>query len=308
MIVTITPNPSVDISYFLDNFVAGEVNRIDREIKVAGGKGINVAKVCHILGSKVVTSGFLGGSGGNFIESQLKSINLEGKFVNIEGETRSSIAINDNNKTTEMREKGPFIDEEAQNKFFELIKELSKESDIFSCSGSLPQGIDVDFYDKLIDILKGKKFILDTSEKGLRHVVLESKVKPFAIKPNIDEIRQLVGSKVDSMSYLEILKLDELKDIPVVVISLGKDGAVAKFHDKYYEAKVPKIEAVNPVGSGDSSIAGLLYGFENNLSNEEIIKCSMACGVLNTLEEKIGHIDINKFENTKNQIEVSEIK
>ena len=158
-----------------------------------------------------------------------------------------------------------------------------------------------------MDILSDKKFILDTSEEGLRYVVFESETKPYAIKPNIDEIRQLVGDKVDNMSYLEILKLEEFASIPVVIISLGKDGCVARFNDKFYEAKVPVIQAVNPVGSGDSSIAGLLYGLENNLSNEDVLKCSMACGVLNTLEEKIGHIDIDKFEDTKNKIEVREL-
>lgn len=307
MIVTITPNPSVDISYFLSKFELGQAHRIDKEVKDPGGKGINVAKVAHILGSKLATTGFLGGSSGKFISNALKEMKLDARFIEIDGETRSSIAINDGTKTTELREKGPFIDEDSLEEFFKLVENLKSESDIFSCSGSLPLGLDVNFYDKLMEILADKKFILDTSEAGLKHVVFESKHKPYAIKPNIDEIRQLVGDKVDNISYIEILKLEELSSIPVVIISLGKDGCVARFEDKFYEAKVPVIQAVNPVGSGDSSIAGLLYGLEKELSNEEILKSSMACGVLNTLEEKIGHINIDKFEETKDKIVVKEL-
>lgn len=302
MIITITPNPSVDISYFLNNFELGKAHRIEKMSKVPGGKGINVAKVLHILGTDVICSGFLGGSSGKYIQNSLEDMNIKSKFITIDGETRSSIAIMDKENTTEIREKGPIVTDESLSKFLQEIKQLKENNSYFSCSGSLPQGLDISFYDKLMEELKGKYFILDTSEEGLRHVVFESKNKPYAIKPNIDEIRQLFGDKIDEMTYLDILKLDKLKDIEIVIISLGKDGAVAKIKNKFYEAKVPKITAINPVGSGDSSIAGLLYGLENNLSNEEILKTSMACGVLNTLEEKIGYINIDNFEDIKNKI------
>lgn len=309
MIVSITPNPSIDISYFIDDFSVGKVHRVAKLNKVAGGKGINVAKVLNILGANVICSGFLGKNGSDFIKEGLNKFNIKNNFISVDGQTRSSLAINDPTigTSTEIRENGPKVNDRDLNKFLSYINKLNDNTNIFSCSGSLPQGLDENFFDELLNATSGKQLVLDTSGQGLRHIVFESKLKPTAIKPNVDEIRDLFGNKIDSMSYKDILKLNQLKNIPIVIISLGKDGCVAKFYDKFYECKVPRINAINPVGSGDASLAGLCYGLENKLNPEECLKYSMACGVLNTLEEKIGFINIDKLQEMKNKVTVKEL-
>ena len=309
MIITITPNPAIDIAYFIDDFQIDNIHKVSRIFKTAGGKGLNVSKVLKILGSDLVATGFLGGNSGNYIKDQLDKREIKYNFTNTNGETRTAYTINDNKNstTTEIREAGPIISDSENEKFFEFLASTNDENKIYTCSGSLPNGLDKNFYDRLLETLKGNKVIIDTSGENLRHIVFDSKNKPFAIKPNIDEIRDLFGDEVDKMSDKEILSLDSFNQIPIVVVSLGKDGCIAKFGTKQYKCIVPVIEAINPVGSGDSSIAGLAYGIDNNLSNQEVLKYSMACGVLNALEEEIGYINIDNLENIMEKIEVKEI-
>lgn len=309
MIISITPNPSIDISYFIDHFQQGQVHRVYNMAKVPGGKGLNVAKVLHILGAQTKCTGFIGGSGGEYIVQGLSELGISSEFIPIQGETRSCLAINDlkNGKTTEIRENGPTVQKQDIDHLIQYLTASKPNIDLFSCSGSLPAGLDHTFFDVLLEHLKDKITVLDVSGDNLRHVVLKCKEKPTAIKPNIDELRDLFEEEVDTMSYLSLLQHPVFIDIPIVILSLGKEGCIAKMYRQFYECHVPDIQAVNPVGSGDASLAGLCYGLEKRLPNEEILKLSMSCGVLNAMEEKIGHIDINQLEQMKDQIHVREI-
>lgn len=306
MILTITPNPSLDISYFIDNLKIGEANRVKKLIKTAGGKGINVSKVLNQLGSDVLATGFIGGANGIYIKNAMDELNINSNFTTIKGETRLSLTISHDSQITEIREAGPFISKNELDSFLDDLKNINN-ANVVSCSGSLPIGLGLEFFDLLLEIFNDKKFIIDTSGEMLKYIVLESKNKPYAIKPNIDEIKDILGDIGEDISYSDILKKDIFKNIPIVIISLGKDGAVAKINEKIYTCSVPKIEAVNPVGSGDSSIAGLCYAIDNNMEDEEILKLSMTCGVLNAMEENIGYINVENLNEIKNKIEVEKI-
>lgn len=309
MIITITPNPAIDVAYFIEDFRIDNIHKVSKIFKSAGGKGLNVSKVLKILGSEILATGFLGGNSGNYIKQELDKIGIKHNFIATSGETRTTYSINDNvnSTTTEIREAGPTISESENEEFFEYLDSTNNQNNIYICSGSLPNGLKTEFYDRLLEVLDSNKVIIDTSGANLRHIVFDSVKNPYAIKPNIDEIKDLFGEEVKSMSKKEILSLETFKDIHIVIVSLGKDGCIAKFGDKFYECSVPKIDAINPVGSGDSSIAGLAYSINNNLSDVDTLKYSMACGVLNALEEEIGHINIDNLEETLNKIVVKEI-
>lgn len=303
MIITITPNPSVDISYFMDELNLNQTNKCEKIVKTAGGKGINVSKVLKILETDILATGFLGGENGKYIEKELNKTMMSTNFVTINGDTRSSLSICHGNQITEIRETGPFVDDKSKNELISILERNVSNADVICCSGSLPKGLDINFLKDLLEITKDKKFVLDASGDNLRKIVLETEIKPYAIKPNIDEIKDIFP-KFSNMSYIEILKLEELKNIPIVIISLGKDGCVAKFNDNFYRCDVPKINAINPVGSGDSSIAGLCYAIQNNYSDDQTLKLSMALGVLNALEEEVGYVNIKRLNETINMIKV----
>lgn len=310
-ILTLTLNPSVDISYPLNHLELDTVNRVSTTRKTAGGKGLNVARVIAQLGQKVAGSGFLGGDLGNFIAKKLSGDNIENWFMQISGETRNCIAIlHDDGKQTEILESGPEITATEADDFLDHLEKYLDQIDLMTISGSLPKGLPTDFYSKLIELADrhGVQTLLDSSGEPLLKS-LTSLHRPYLIKPNQDEIAQIAGQKIDDLDQLKKILLETplLSSIPWVVVSLGKDGAMAKAGMDLFYAKIPKINAVNPVGSGDSTVAGLAYALNKKADVEDVLKTAMTTGILNTLNAKTGCIDASLFENYYSQIVIEKI-
>lgn len=310
MILTITANPSVDISYNIENLKIDDVNRVELVNKDAGGKGIHVSYVLNELGEKVINSGFVGGKLGEFIEKRLDERKISHDFIKLDDETRNCIAIIHDNKQTEILEKGPTISFEKEKEFLDHLEKLSKNIEIINISGSLPKGLDASFYQKIIKFAKENKIFvsLDTSGNTLKEIV-KGEIKPDLIKPNETEIKDIIEKEFpeNEEEIRKIFDKSPLKDIPYVILSQGKEGALFKIKNKIYKAKVPKVKAINPVGSGDSTLAGALSAIFNKEDDEDFIKKSMTCGLLNVLNEEIAHININDFDKYKEKIEIKEL-
>lgn len=308
MILTITANPSVDISYELENFKIDDVNRTNQVIKDAGGKGIHVGYVLNELGEDVVHSGFVGGALGEYIKNTIKNKGQESRFVDIGEDTRNCIAVLHEGNQTEILEKGPTITTTEENDFIEKLDEITKGCDYINVSGSLPNGLNASFYERIIAYAKEKnKFIsVDTSGKTLE-TIINAGVKPDLIKPNESEIGDVLKTEVSKDNLVDILLREPFKDIRYIIASMGKDGAVVKIDNKVYKANVPEVEAINPVGSGDSSLAGAIYAISKDKDDIDIIKTSMTCGLLNVLNKEIAHINMDDFDKYYEQIEVEEI-
>lgn len=310
MILSITANPSVDISYNIENLKIDDVNRVELVNKDAGGKGIHVSYVLNELGEKVINSGFVGGKLGEFIEKRLDERKISHDFIKLDDETRNCIAIIHDNNQTEILEKGPKIGLEKEKEFLDHLEKLSKNIEIINISGSLPKGLDTSFYQKIIKFAKENKIFvsLDTSGNTLKEIV-KGEIKPDLIKPNETEIKDIIEKEFpeNEEEIRKIFEKSPLKDIPYVIISQGKDGAIFKIKNKIYKAKVPKVKAINPVGSGDSTLAGALSAIYNKEDDEDFIKKSMTCGLLNVLNEEIAHININDFDKYKEKIEIKEL-
>lgn len=230
------------------------------------------------------------------------------RFVKVKGDTRNCIAILHEGKQTEILEAGPTISIDEKEEFINNLNQISEGCHIINISGSLPKGLTSDFYKQIIKYAKKhNKFVsIDTSGNTLKDII-NSEEKPDIIKPNETEISYVLGRNIEKGDLKEILKEEPFKDIPYIVVSMGKDGAIVKIKNKIYNAKVPKVLAINPVGSGDSSLAGALFAIDKEKSDEEIIKTSMTCGLLNVLTEEIAHIEIEKFDKYFNEIEVEEV-
>lgn len=308
MILTITANPSVDMSYQIDKLNIDGVTRTDNVIKHAGGKGIHVGYVLNDLGDEVVHSGFVGGKLGEFIEENLEERGQKAKFIKIKDPTRNCLAILHEGKQTEILEAGPSISQAERDEFINKLDEISAGCSVISMSGSLPKGLDSSFYEEIIAYGKSRnKFVaVDTSGKTLKDVV-NAKIKPDLIKPNETEVADLLGEEITKDNIKDALKKAPLSEIEYVIVSLGKDGAVVKAGDRIFKASVPKVTAINPVGSGDSSLAGAIYAISKDKKPEEVIKTSMTCGLLNVLTEEIAHIEIEKFDKYYEKILVEEI-
>lgn len=309
MILTVTMNPSIDVSYPLEVLHIDTVNRIEKVSKTAGGKGLNVSRVLSQLNAPLKATGVVGGKFGDYLTEQLDKDGIPHSFSKIEGETRSCIAILHEGKQTEILESGPEVTAEEQEAFVAHFEELMADTDFITISGSLPKGINHDFYSLLIDKATEAdvKVLLDTSGATLK-ASLENTHKPFLIKPNETEIADLLGKEIHSDDELvEALEDKKFDGIEWIVVTLGADGAIVKHQKNYYRVDIPTIKVVNPVGSGDSTIAGLAYALSEGKSPEDVIKSGMVTGMLNTLEEKTGFINVDNFETLFKQIKVEKI-
>ena len=311
MIVTVTMNPSIDISYSLDRLNINTVNRTNQVTKTAGGKGLNVARVIHDLQGDVLATGMLGGIHGAFITSELEKAEIKHDFVTIKEETRNSIAVLHEGNQTEILESGPIVSEDEQAKFSDKFRELLDLAEIITISGSLPKGLPHDFYQQLVQAAQahGVKVLLDTSGVSLEKV-LSSQNKPYMIKPNLEELENLL-EKTFSLEHLEDIQLALVeplfKGIEWIIVSLGSEGAFAKHNQKFYKVNIPNIKVVNPVGSGDSTVAGIASGLIHQQTDEELLKKANAFGMLNAMEQQTGHINTDKFDEIFKQIEVIEV-
>ena len=308
MILVVNLNASVDKRYKISEVTKGSIMRASHVDNTPGGKGIHVANVVTILKEDCIATGFLGGKTGEFIEEKLNEYNIRQDFVKIEGDTRECIAIiTDDLTQTEILEPGPEVKISEKDEFIKKYTELIKDSDIIVASGSLPRNIPKDFYGKLIKMVNdlGKKFLLDTSGELLKEGI---KAKPFFIKPNKDEIEALTGRKIESVEdAIAEIKEFHKKGIELVVISLGSDGSIAGYNNKFYKINVPKVNAVNPVGSGDSYVGGIAVALQRGYNIENMLKYASSCGTANALEEETGFVNKNTVEDLFNQISINTI-
>ena len=256
-----------------------------------------------------MATGFVGGHAGNYIEESLKAYHVTGDFYHLEAESRSCINIWDekNQRQTEFLDPGFTVTEEEFQAFAEKFRGLVEQADVVTMSGSVPKGLDGTAYQRLVKIVKdaGKPVILDTSGKLL---TMGIEACPTMIKPNIDEIRMLTGKRCDHMEdIIEAAKAVHEKGVEVVAVSLGADGSLAVGKEGVFRATVPKIQAVNTVGCGDSMIAGFALGFAEGAGLEETLRKASAISAAAALREETGFFVMEDMEQLYPQIQIEKI-
>lgn len=310
MILTVTLNAAIDKRYVVERFQVGEVNRVKECAYTPGGKGLNVSKPAAIAGAKVVATGFVGGHAGNYIEAALTPFGIESAFYHMEQESRSCINIWDeeNQIQTEFLEPGFSVTQKDFEGFIEKFRKLVRDADVVAMSGSVPKGLDGTAYQRLTEIVKtaGKKVILDTSGALLTAGI---EAKPTMIKPNIDEIRMLTGSHCDDLQeIIEAAEKIHENGVEIVAVSLGGDGAIVVSAEGVYRAVVPKIDAVNTVGCGDSMIAGFALGLSEGLSIADTLRKASAISAAAALREETGFFVMEDMERIFPQVEIQKRK
>lgn len=310
MILTITMNPSVDISYHIPSFKMDTVNRVTETHKTAGGKGLNVTRVLSQLGDDVIASGLIGGQLGDFIEEELNRHNISHAFYKISGATRNCIAVLHEGQQTEILEKGPEISTQEAQGFLTHLKDVLPSIDLVTISGSLPQGLAADYYTKIIDSCqsRGIPVVLDCSGEALRKS-LEYSMKPTVIKPNTEELAQLLGYSVsmDTDDLKRALSEPLFEKVEWVIVSLGAHGAFARHGHDFYRVNIPKIDVVNPVGSGDSTVAGIASSLVQDLTDEKLLKKANVLGMLNAQEKLTGRVNLAHYDELIRQITVEKV-
>lgn len=310
MILTVTLNPSIDKLYCVDHAETGTVMRVKYVNNSAGGKGLNVSRVAAIAGEAVRATGFVGGFSGAYLEKMIRDYGIETDFTSIGAETRSCINVRDlgSHVHTEFLEPGPHISEEELSAFRAQYQEALDGCEVVVLSGSVPAGVPANIYQELIALAAGKekKTFLDTSGAALKEGLLS---KPTLIKPNRDELYQLTGQKAENVTEgAEMAKfLREYYQIPMVILSLGKDGAIMACEDGLYQAKTPDIPVVNTVGCGDSMMAGMAVGLCRGMSVQKSLAYATAVATANAMSVYTGYFESEDLKKVQPLIQVNKL-
>lgn len=293
-VVTVTLNPAVDKTVVVPNFRAERVIRVSEVHIYPSGKGVNVARVLKRLGVPSVCLGFVGGHFGAFLTDGLTREGIEHDFTPVSDETRINLTIRDPETGLEIHlvEKGARVtDGDWRNFVATYERHLSGASWVALC-GSLPPGAPADAYAQLIGIAreKGVPCALDTSGEALRKGV---EAKPKLVKPNRQELAELVGEEFLDEGKLRwaVSKVHEL-GVEIVVVSLGKEGAIGSDGKSLWKATPVPVKVVNTIGSGDALLGGLIFALLKRMPFEEALKFAVAVGTANTLVDGPGYIDL----------------
>ena len=303
MIRAICLNPVVDRLYYIDDFGAGRQFKNMVPDILAGGKGVNVARVVSQLGETCSLYVFLGGNSGRIIESDMERYSVDIHPFWHEGETRMTVNIIDdrNRLETEITEQGAIADKSIISSFFTELGHDLLPDDIVICSGRPMKGMDLGIY-KEISLLcseKSAKCFLDTSMSYLK-AAFPSRYSFF--KPNMNELKTLFDGTDSPVEEL----MDKALTIGAgsVMVSTGRDGCLFKSSDDMFSASVPTVEIISTIGSGDASVAGFAVAKANDSDDREAVKLAMACGVSNAMHREVGFVDKAQVEDLKNRIAI----
>ena len=279
MILTICPNPSIDCTIELDNLNVGKLNRIDNKVETYSGKALNVAKGIARLGEQSFATGFMFDVHGRLFEHVLDKDGVKHQFVYNKGSARVNYKIIDKKSMlTEINDRGETVEREKQLELIDLVGKLSQETDVAVMSGSLPKGVEPEFYGEVLKVIPDRvKVIVDTEKDNMLSAIASRKI--FMVKPNLRELQSFSGKEVNDLkdivkacySYLD-------KGVENVLVSIGSEGAVLTDGKDSYYCKSASVAVNSTVGAGDCMVAAACVGLTRGVPMYELLKLSVAAG------------------------------
>lgn len=276
-VLTVTLNPALDLTVQLPSLRLGEVNRSESLQVHAAGKGLNVAQVLADLGHQLTVTGFLGADNPQAFEQLFETRGFADEFVRVAGETRSNIKLAEaGGQVTDINGPGLMIAEAERVELLARLKRLAPAHDLVVVAGSLPRGVQVEWFVELLRTLKqlGVRVALDTSGAALRAGLATA---PWLIKPNEEELAEARGMNAGDAQALarEAWRL-QVEGVEHVVISQGAEGVSWFAPSTGLHAHPPKVQVVSTVGAGDSLLAGMLHGLLEKWSIERTLSHATA--------------------------------
>jgi len=300
-VLTITPNPAIDISTSTEHVVPIQKLRCTAIRRDAGGGGINVARVIRRLGSEVAAIYPAGGSTGQLLRRLVERENVRSMVTEVADETREDFTVLDEKSGSQYRFvlPGPALAEREWRPCLDALEMFDALPPFVVASGSLPPGVPDDFYARVARIAKahGSKLVLDTSGKPLAAALDES---VYLIKPNLQELQELVNAPLaDQHEWVSASrKLIETGRVEVVVLTLAEKGALLITRDLAHRARAPDIRPVSAVGAGDSFVGGMVWSLAAGDSLIDAFRYGVAAGsaaVLNPGTELCHALDVMRL-------------
>lgn len=304
MILTVTPNIALDITYRVPELIPCDSHRVYDVAQRAGGKGVNVARVLHQLGHSAEIIGFSGGYTGRAITEDLVSSALVHQLVPISGESRRSVAIVDQKAgdTTIFNEVGPQVTSAEWAELEALVGSLLPMAATLVVAGSLPRGVPTDAGARLVRLAhdSGIPVIADLSGEAL---VLAAVAGADVIKPNSAELLEATG-EANPLRAAEQLRE---RGAGVVVVSQGPAGLVAVSDSGVFRAWQDEFIRGNPTGAGDSAVAALALGFATDQTWPERLMNAVAISAAAVAAPRAGEYDSDVYARLRKHVQWEEL-
>ncbi|MEB3196069.1 MAG: 1-phosphofructokinase [Candidatus Sericytochromatia bacterium] len=281
MLATVTLNPSLDKTIYVDELGLDDTNRALGFRLDPGGKGLNVSRVLWELGQSSLLFGFLGGDTGRRLEKFLQDEGLRCDFNWTVGETRENLILQRTGQhlQTKISMPGPSI---REDEFHRLKRKIAGRSDDYSWivfSGSIPPGLNKGAYKELAEeaTLRHDHVVLDADGEALRYGL---EAKPFMIKPNLHELQRMVGRELSGEAAIHAA-LDEILAggrVELILLSNGPKQVIAATRKERWLATPPPVQVRSTVGAGDSMVAGFLHKFVHGETLPESLRWAVASG------------------------------
>jgi 1-phosphofructokinase len=277
-IITLTLNPAIDETVFLDRLTPGAVNRASHHQRQAGGKGVNVSTMLADFGLPNTASGFLGRENTRIFEDHFRETGIRDAFMRIDGETRRGIKIvaQATRETTDINFPGARPTERDFDALVAMLGSIIRPGDWVVAAGSLPAGMHPQDFERLLRLIQslGAHIAADTSGAALR-VAIDCGVD--MVKPNHHELAEILGHDLpDTPSRVAAAGSLQRRNIPHVVLSLGAEGALFATPEGVFLSEPPPVRVVSTVGAGDSLLAGYLAGCIKDMAAAERAKLATA--------------------------------
>jgi tagatose 6-phosphate kinase len=298
-------NTAIDRLIRVGSLQPGEVNRALDEQVYPGGKGLHVAQTIAALGERVQLVGLVDAAHRNLIARHLSKRHVLFHGVETLASIRTCLAVQDaTGQITEILGQGPQLTSSQQESLLSTLQRCLDESELMILSGSLPRGFAETTYGELTTRAHavGKRCMVDASGQVLRQALPAS---PYLVKPNRDEIGELLGRPIDDLAAAADAALDlYARGIAMPVVTMGALGAIAADASGVWHASVDLADVRNTVGSGDCLLAGMAVGSVRGLALEKTLQLGVACGAANTVAEETGFVERQVVERLLAQVRV----
>lgn len=310
MILTVTMNPCIDRLVYSDELAYGGTNRITELHKNAAGKGINAARILKALAREPFCTGINYYDNGHLLTNALDEELIPWDFAMSNGTLRTNIKLLDKSASiTELNERGCKVADSVIADARTKILKYARSSEIVMLCGSIPDGVPKGFYFNIISELNnmGIKCVLDTSGEPLIEGI---KASPSLIKPNIDEFEQLCGTRFNDINDVAEHGriIAEKFGIDIVLVSMGKDGAVAANREKAFYSPAPNVNVISTTGAGDAMLAASTAAYVRDYPTDVILKLGMSASLASVTAASGSNVEYNDIKKFSDLIEVKEIR
>jgi tagatose 6-phosphate kinase len=304
VIVTLTLNPALDITYTVPALVAGTTHR-PRVHAQAGGKGVNVARTLHALGRETVAVLPLGGFDGEAVRAELEAAGVPHHAIPIGGATRRTVTVvEESGLATGFNEAGPEVGADEWAEICAAVASLLETAVldgavVLVLSGKLPRGLADDAYASLVELADGfgVPTILDTEGAPLLAAL---SARPAIVKPNAHELLDATGLSDPVAAAGELLK----RGAQAVVSSHGPDGLTALTAEGTWTARPPRVDGGNPTGAGDASVAALAVGLADGSAWPDVLADAAALSAATVLTARAGVFDAEAYRRFRRDIDI----